>query len=82
MPGEIPSDPNFFPELNRLDVKQILVDGAKAAYHGLAQYFPPTGYSSEYPKHPERLDNLCPDEVEPPEMRLPGFDDNGEYQEG
>jgi hypothetical protein len=62
-----PSDPNFFPEVNRLDIKQILVDGAKAAYHGLAQYFPPeSGYPSDYPKHPERLNNLCPDEVEAP----------------
>jgi hypothetical protein len=65
-------DPNIMPKFNLGIAREL---GNKLI--GLCSYFPSeAGYPSEY-----RTPEVCPDEVEPVEMRLPGFDANGEYRE-
>ena len=74
-----PADPNFFPEISI-----SVVDGIRFIVRktiGLCSYFPEKGYPSERGAAAMLDAALCPDEVPPPEMRLPGFDGNGEYQE-
>lgn len=65
------ADKNFFPELTL-----GMLDRAKEIGHRVLRHLPEAGYRGE---HFPVVD--CPDEVPPPEMRLPGFDLNGEYQE-